>query len=258
MMRAPRFAADAVRRGQPAQQPATEELGHPRRRVEEVERVPGRRRVDDDQVVLAGLVDLEQSLHRDVVVALHEPLGEALVEPVVEDAVRRLLVGCVAHHQRVPALLRVEHRGPQLAARLEPGRRRTRRRARAARRCRCPRSRARRRGASRGRRSRRAPCRPSGSRPRRPTTAATEVLPTPPDPQKTTISFVASSASIDRDRVTAHSAHGLRRGSQAQLPVRRAPWPTISRLAPALRPGRRGTAGTASGGPPRRGAARAG
>ena len=33
---------------------------------------------------------------------------------------RGLLVGRVAHHQRVPALLRVEHRGPQLAARLEP------------------------------------------------------------------------------------------------------------------------------------------
>ena len=37
------LAADPVRHREPAQQPAAEELGHPLRRVEEVERVPGRR-----------------------------------------------------------------------------------------------------------------------------------------------------------------------------------------------------------------------
>ena len=80
---------------EPAQQAAAEEVGHARRRVEEVDRVPGRRRVDDDEVVLAARVDLEQPLHRDVVVALHEPRGEVVVQPVVEDAVRGLLVGRV-------------------------------------------------------------------------------------------------------------------------------------------------------------------
>ena len=38
---------------QPPQQPRGEEVGHPLRRVEEVERVPGRRGVDDDEVVVA-------------------------------------------------------------------------------------------------------------------------------------------------------------------------------------------------------------
>ena len=38
----------------------------PLRRVEEVERVPRRRRVDDDEVVVTGLVELVQPLHRHV------------------------------------------------------------------------------------------------------------------------------------------------------------------------------------------------
>ncbi len=38
--------ADAVRHREPAQQPPAEELGHARRRVEEVDGVPGGRRVD--------------------------------------------------------------------------------------------------------------------------------------------------------------------------------------------------------------------
>ena len=76
-------------------------------------------RVDDDEVVLAARVDLEQPLHRDVVVTLHEPRGEVGVQPVLEDAVRGLLVGRVAQHEVVPRLLRVEHRGPELAARLD-------------------------------------------------------------------------------------------------------------------------------------------
>ena len=45
--------ARPVRHGEPAQQPAAEELDHPRRGVEHVEGVARRRRVDDDEVVLA-------------------------------------------------------------------------------------------------------------------------------------------------------------------------------------------------------------
>ena len=99
--------------------PTAEELRHARGRVEEVDRVAGRRRVDDDQVVLARRVDLEQALHRDVVVTLHEARGEVGVQAVLEDAVRGRRVGRVPAHEVVPRLLRVEHRGPQLAARLD-------------------------------------------------------------------------------------------------------------------------------------------
>ncbi len=118
--RAP-LAAHAVGHREPSEEPAAEELGHPLRRVEEVERVPGRRGVHDDQVELACFVDLEEALHRDVVVALHEARGDVLVEAVVEDPVGGLLVGRVAQHERVPRLLGVEHRGPQLTADLETG-----------------------------------------------------------------------------------------------------------------------------------------
>ena len=114
-------AAEPVRHGEPAQQPPAEELGHPARRFEEVDGVAGGWRVDDDQVVAAVRVQVVEPLHRDVVVALHEPGGDVLVQAVVEDPVRGLLVGRVAQHEVVPGRLRVEHRGEQLAARLEPG-----------------------------------------------------------------------------------------------------------------------------------------
>ena len=111
-------AADAVGNGEPPQQPTAEEVGHARGRLEEVDRVPRGRRVDDDEVVLAARVHLVEALHRDVVVALHEATGDVVVHPVVEDAVRGGLVGRVAQHQLVPRALGVEHRRPQLAARL--------------------------------------------------------------------------------------------------------------------------------------------
>ncbi len=60
------------RGGQQLEEPAGEEVGHARRRLEKVEGVARRRGVDDDQVVAAGLVQLVQPLHGDVLVALHE------------------------------------------------------------------------------------------------------------------------------------------------------------------------------------------
>ena len=103
------------RHGEPAQQPAAEEVGHALGGVEEVEGVAGRRRVDDDQVVAARGVELVEPLHGDVVVALHEAAGDVVVERVGEDGVAGGGVGGVAAHEVVPRLLGVEHGGPQLA-----------------------------------------------------------------------------------------------------------------------------------------------
>jgi hypothetical protein len=119
-LRGHRQHAAAGRHREPAEQAAGEEVGHPLRRLEEVDGVPRRRCVDDDQVEAAGRVDLVEALHRDVVVALHEPARDVLVERVGEDGVARGRIGGVATHEVVPRLLRVEHGGPQLAARLHP------------------------------------------------------------------------------------------------------------------------------------------
>src|SRR3546814_9026023 len=57
--------AAARRHREPAQQAAREEVGHPLRRLEEVDGVPGGRRVDDYEVVAARRVDLVEALHGD-------------------------------------------------------------------------------------------------------------------------------------------------------------------------------------------------
>jgi hypothetical protein len=111
-------SADAVRHGQPPQQPATEEVAHARGRLEEVDRVSRRGRVDDDQVVLAARVEVEEALHRDVVVALHEARRDVVVQAIVEDAVGGRLIRCVPQHEFVPGALRVEHGGVELPARF--------------------------------------------------------------------------------------------------------------------------------------------
>ena len=110
-----------VRRDQPAQQAAGEEVGHALGRLEEVDGVAGGRRVHDDQVVAARRVDLVEPLHGDVVVALDELAGDVLVERVGQDGVAGLVVGGVGAHQVVPRLLGVEHGRPQLAPGLDPG-----------------------------------------------------------------------------------------------------------------------------------------
>ena len=61
------------------------------RRVEEVERVPGRRRVDDDEIEAALVVQLVQLLHRHVFLRAAERAGDVAVEAVVEDALRLLV-----------------------------------------------------------------------------------------------------------------------------------------------------------------------
>ncbi len=111
-----------ARCGEPAQEPAGEELGHAVRRLEEVEGVAGGGRVHHDQVVDAGAVDLVQALHGDVLVAGREPPGDVQVERVLQDARHRRRVGGVAADEVVPGLLGVEHRRPQLAPGLHAGR----------------------------------------------------------------------------------------------------------------------------------------
>ena len=120
-LRRHREHAAAGRDREPTEQAAREEVGHALGCLEEVDGVPGGRRVDDDQVVGAGRVDLVEPLHRDVVVALHEPAGDVLVERVGEDRVPGRGIRGVAADEVVPALLGVEHRRPQLAARLHAG-----------------------------------------------------------------------------------------------------------------------------------------
>ena len=120
-LRGHREQARAVRHGEPAQQPAAEELDHPRRRVEHRQGVARRRRVDDDEVVVAGGVEVVELLHRQVVVAVHEAAGDVLVQRVGQHGVADLGVGGVAADEVVPAGLGVEHRRPQLAARLDAG-----------------------------------------------------------------------------------------------------------------------------------------
>ena len=111
-----------VRHGEPAQQPRLEELLHPSGCVEHVERAARRRRVDHDQVVPPRRVQLVELLHRQVVVAVDEAARDVDVERVRQHRLTNLGVRCVAADELVPARLGVEHRGPQLAARLDTGR----------------------------------------------------------------------------------------------------------------------------------------
>ena len=90
-------------------------------RVEEVEGVARRRRVEDEQVVVAALVDLVELLHRHVLLRAGERARDLPVDPVVEDPLAGLLVGSVALDHLVEGRLRVEHHRPELARR--PGRR---------------------------------------------------------------------------------------------------------------------------------------
>ena len=108
--------ARPVRNGQPAQQAAAEEVGHPARRVEDRQRVARRRRVDDHEVEVARRVEVVELFHREVLVAVHEAARDVLVQRIGEHRVASGGVGRMAADEFVPAGLRVEHRRPQLAA----------------------------------------------------------------------------------------------------------------------------------------------
>ena len=88
-------------------------------RVQEVERVAGRRRVQHQQVVAALLEELVQLLGRHVLLRARDRVGQLLIDAVVEDPVTRLLVGRVALHEVVEGALGVDHHGPQLPLHLD-------------------------------------------------------------------------------------------------------------------------------------------
>ena len=96
-----------------------EELRQPVRRVEEVERVLGRRRVEHEQVVAALLVQLVEALHRHVLGRARDRGRELLVDPVGEDLVARRRVGRQAVDDVVEGALYVQHHRPQLALHLD-------------------------------------------------------------------------------------------------------------------------------------------
>ncbi len=109
------------RRGEQRAHPlVADEVEHAVRRVEKVERVGGRRRIEHEQVVVAVQAQVDQLLHRDVLLAAGQRRGELLVETAPED--RLAPVGRSAlDDQVVPGALEVEHHREELALRLEAG-----------------------------------------------------------------------------------------------------------------------------------------
>ena len=99
---------------------ALDELGQAARGVEEVERVAARRGVEHQQVEAALRVQLEQLLHRHVLLRPGQRVGDLLVDAVREDPLAGLLVGGVAAHELVEGRLGVEHHRPQLPLHLDP------------------------------------------------------------------------------------------------------------------------------------------
>ena len=177
----------ARRHHQQPEDAVVEQPHEPARRVEEVERVAGRWRVDDDEIEAAFVVQLVQLLHRHVLLRAAERAGDVAVEAVVEDALGLVRLGRVAGDEPVERRLRVEHQRREPAAPVvdRPGAGTVpARRGRSRSACRrVPRARA--RSASRlagsivtthALRPRRAPSSAS--------TAAVVVLPTPPLPQQ--------------------------------------------------------------------------
>ena len=210
-----------------AQRFAFDELGQPFRRIEEVERVAGRRGVEDEQVEVAFGVQLEQLLHRHVLLGAGEGAGDLLVDPVFEDPFARLLVGRLAGDQLVEGLLRVEHHRPQLALDLDPLLLEQLRVDAPAPRCRAPSARASRRAASPGRSSARRPSVPappsrsrspprwSSCRPRRSRRRCRSACPRGPRPGLASAQFPRQLARSPRPRGRA------RRGRAAISPAPR-------------------------------------
>ena len=102
---------------------ALDELRQPLRGVEEVERVARGRSVEDEEVVAALLVDLEELLHRHVLLRAGQGVGELAVDAVLEDPVAGLRVrGVLARRAR--------RRSPSRRASSPRARRASRRRRR--------------------------------------------------------------------------------------------------------------------------------
>ena len=113
------LAADPGRAEEHPDRAALEEAGEAAGRVEEVERVARRRRVEHEQVVVALLVELEQLRDRGELLRAGDRARELLVDPVGEDLVARRRVGREPLDDLVERALGVEHHRPQLALHLD-------------------------------------------------------------------------------------------------------------------------------------------
>ena len=98
---------------QEAQRPPLHEPREPAGRLEEVERVSRRRRVEHDHVVVAARVQLVEPLHRHVLVCAGDRRGHLPVDPVLEDPLGRPLRRRLLADEPVERELGVEHRGVQ-------------------------------------------------------------------------------------------------------------------------------------------------
>ena len=114
------LAAEAGRAQEDADRAALEEAGQAAGRVEEVERVARRRRVEHEQVVAALLVELVELGDRGELLRAGDRARELLVDPVAEDLVARRGVGRELLDHLVEGALGVEHHRPQLALHLDP------------------------------------------------------------------------------------------------------------------------------------------
>src|SRR6266540_57180 len=111
-------SSEPVRRGdQQAKGARVEQLVQVLRRVQEVERRARRRGVHHQQLVAPGLVQLVELLHGHVLLRAGQGRGEALVEPVGEDALGLLVVARLALDDLVEGAAHVQHHRVQ-AARL--------------------------------------------------------------------------------------------------------------------------------------------
>ncbi len=86
------------------------------RGFEEVDGVDGRRRVEDDEVVVPGVVEHDEVLHRHVLVGAREGGGGLGVKGVIEDALAVGGAGGVAADHLVEGGLGIEHLGVEGAA----------------------------------------------------------------------------------------------------------------------------------------------
>jgi hypothetical protein len=106
---------EAGRAEEDLQRAPLEEAGQPVGRVEEVERVARRRRVEHEHVEAPGAVELVELRDGGELLRAGDGARQLLIDPVREHVVARAGVGGEALDQLVERLLGVEHHRPQLA-----------------------------------------------------------------------------------------------------------------------------------------------
>src|SRR4051794_2708607 len=106
---------EARRREEDLQRAPLEEAGEPVGRVEEVERVARRRRVEHEHVEAPGAVELPELRDSRELLRAGDRARELLVDAVAEHVVASRGVGRQARDELVERLLDVEHHRPQLA-----------------------------------------------------------------------------------------------------------------------------------------------